>query len=58
VRRETPTLLGDLERANLNHWTTYVIWLFFSLALQPNWALAYLHETLRFTSVFSILDSR
>jgi hypothetical protein len=25
VRRETPTLLGDLERANLNHWTTYVI---------------------------------
>jgi hypothetical protein len=32
---------------------------FFSLALQPQWALAYLHETLRFTSVFfSILDSR
>jgi hypothetical protein len=22
--RETPTLLGPLERANLNHWTTYV----------------------------------
>jgi hypothetical protein len=32
---------------------------FFSLALQPQWALAYLHETLRFTSVFfRILDSR
>jgi hypothetical protein len=26
--------------------------IFFSLALQPQWALAYLHETLRFTSVF------
>jgi hypothetical protein len=22
--RETPTLLGPLERANLNHWTTYI----------------------------------
>jgi hypothetical protein len=22
VRGETPTLLGPLERANLNHWTT------------------------------------
>jgi hypothetical protein len=21
---ETPTLLGQLEKANLNHWTTYV----------------------------------
>jgi hypothetical protein len=21
---ETPTLLGSLKRANLNHWTTYV----------------------------------
>jgi hypothetical protein len=32
---------------------------FFSLALQPQRALAYLHETLRFTSVFfSILDNR
>jgi hypothetical protein len=25
---------------------------YYSLALQPQWALAYLHETLRFTSVF------
>jgi hypothetical protein len=33
--------------------------LFFLMALQPQWALAYLHETLRFTSVFfSILDNR
>jgi hypothetical protein len=24
VRGETPTLLGPLERANPNHWTTYV----------------------------------
>jgi hypothetical protein len=23
-RRETPTLLGPLERANFNHWTTHV----------------------------------
>jgi hypothetical protein len=22
--RETPTLLGPLERTNLNHWTTHV----------------------------------
>jgi hypothetical protein len=25
AERETPTLLGPLERANLNHWTTNVI---------------------------------
>jgi hypothetical protein len=25
-RRKRPTLLGPLERANLNHWTTRVIW--------------------------------
>jgi hypothetical protein len=24
VREEIPTLLGSLERANLNHWTTHV----------------------------------
>jgi hypothetical protein len=23
--RETPTLLGPLERANLNHWTTHIL---------------------------------
>jgi hypothetical protein len=24
MREETPTLLGPLERINLNHWTTHV----------------------------------
>jgi hypothetical protein len=31
---------------------------FFFDATAPIWALAYLHETLRFTSVFWILDRR
>jgi hypothetical protein len=31
---------------------------FFFGATAPIWALAYLHETLRFTSVLQILDSR
>jgi hypothetical protein len=32
---------------------------FLLLALQPQfWPLAYLHESLRFTSVYKILDSR
>jgi hypothetical protein len=36
-------------------WFTF----FFSFgATAPIWALAYLHETLRFTSVLSIFDSR
>jgi hypothetical protein len=25
VRRETPILLGPLEKANLNHWTSHVL---------------------------------
>jgi hypothetical protein len=33
--------------------------IFFSFgATAPIWALAYLHETLRFTSVYQILDIR
>jgi hypothetical protein len=32
--------------------------IFFFGATAPIWALAYLHETLRFTSVFYISDSR
>jgi hypothetical protein len=49
------------EIGNCDRSIDYLIdWLlfFFSGATAPIWALAYLNETLRFTSVFSILDSR
>jgi hypothetical protein len=36
---------------------TYVFFFYFG-ATAPIWALAYLHETLRFTSVLQTLDSR
>jgi hypothetical protein len=39
--------------------TKQLKYFFFSFgATAPIWALAYLHETLRFTSVLQILDSR
>jgi hypothetical protein len=50
--------LEDTNNATLSataHTTNYF---FFFGATAPIWALAYLHETLRFTSVFYILDSR
>jgi hypothetical protein len=38
--------------------TNLVVCIFFFFGTASIWALAYLHETLRFTSVFYILDSR
>jgi hypothetical protein len=44
-------------KAKLN-WGNISYLFFFFGATAPIWALAYLHETLRFTSVLQILDSR
>jgi hypothetical protein len=54
--RITITFHYHLHKSLLLNPANYII--FFFGATARIWALAYLHETLRFTSVFYILDSR
>jgi hypothetical protein len=53
-----PCRFNPLERAPGTHWIGDWHYFFSFDTTAPVWALAYLHETLRFTSVLQNLDSQ